>query len=144
MAYQSVCLNKMKIITVILSAFFLCGGVVLAQEDFDFSIHKLESGKEGHTLLIIGGIQGDEPGGFNAASLLVTHYKILKGRVWVVPNLNFISIINRTRGLYGDLNRKFDIIEKDDPQFQTIQKIKSIIQDDRVDVILNHHDGSGF
>ena len=34
-----------------------------------FTLHKLQSGVPGPTLLIIGGIQGDEPGGFTAASL---------------------------------------------------------------------------
>ncbi len=109
-----------------------------------FSVHKLESGVEGHTLLIIGGIQGDEPGGFNAASLIVTHYDILSGNVWIVPNLNFLSIIKRSRGVYGDLNRKFDKLHPNDPEYQTINRIKKLIIDPKVDLVLNLHDGSGF
>ena len=116
----------------------------LASNHINFTLHKLESGRPGNTLLVIGGIQGDEPGGFNAASLLVTHYRIRKGRVWVVPNLNFISIIKRSRGVYGDLNRKFAMIRNNDPEFKTIAKIKEIIIDDEVKLILNLHDGSGF
>ncbi len=112
--------------------------------DLGFSIHKLESGTAGNTLLIIGGIQGDEPGGFNAASLIVTHYDILSGNVWVVPNLNFLSIIKRSRGVYGDLNRKFDKLPIKDPEYQTINRIKKLIVDPKVDLILNLHDGSGF
>ncbi|MEI6125299.1 MAG: M99 family carboxypeptidase catalytic domain-containing protein [Pseudomonadota bacterium] len=115
-----------------------------ADGQLDFTLHKLESGNPGNTLLVVGGIQGDEPGGFNAAALLVTHYKIKKGGVWVVPNLNFISIINQSRGIYGDLNRKFLTITREDPQYKTIRKIKSIILDSRVDMVLNLHDGSGF
>ena len=80
----------------------------------------------------------------NAASLLVTQYTIRKGSVWVIPNLNFISIINRSRGVYGDLNRKFATIKKNDPEYETIKKIKRIITDERTDIILNLHDGSGF
>ena len=79
--------------------------------DYDFSVHKMGNNK-GNTLLIIGGIQGDEPGGFTAASLIVTNYKIKNGNVWVVPNLAFESIIKRSRGIYGDLNRKFADIKK--------------------------------
>ncbi|SDU55227.1 M14 family metallopeptidase [Desulfobacula phenolica] len=112
--------------------------------DLGFSVHKLESGVDGHTLLIIGGIQGDEPGGFNAASLIVTHYDILSGNVWVVPNLNFLSIIKRSRGVYGDLNRKFDKLHPKDPEYHTIEKIKKLIIDPKVDLVLNLHDGSGF
>ncbi|MCP4021847.1 MAG: deacylase [Desulfobacteraceae bacterium] len=112
--------------------------------DLKFSVHKLKSGIKGHTLLIIGGIQGDEPGGFNAASLIVTHYEILSGNVWVVPNLNFPSIIKRSRGVYGDLNRKFAKLHPKDPEYQTINRIKKLIIDPEVDLVLNLHDGSGF
>jgi len=112
--------------------------------NLDFSVHKLESGVPGNTILIVGGIQGDEPGGFNAASIITTHYTIKSGNVWVVPNLNFLSIIKRSRGVYGDLNRKFADIQESDPEFKTIEKIKSLILNDRVDLILNLHDGSGF
>ncbi|MDH5178346.1 MAG: succinylglutamate desuccinylase/aspartoacylase family protein [Gammaproteobacteria bacterium] len=110
----------------------------------DFSLHKLESGTDGPTLLVIGGIQGDEPGGFTAASLLVTDYRITHGNVWVVPNLNFLSIIKRSRGVYGDMNRKFLTLPKADPEYAAVEKIKSIILNEKVDIILNLHDGSGF
>lgn len=111
---------------------------------FDFTFHKLESGVPGPTLLVIGGIQGDEPGGFTAASLLVTDYKITSGNVWVVPNLNFLSIIKRSRGVHGDMNRKFLRLAKADPEYLAVEKIKSIILNNKVDIILNLHDGSGF
>jgi hypothetical protein len=133
-----------KFFAVITVYLLVCTHSGLAYDSIDFTLHKLESGRPGNTLLVIGGIQGDEPGGFNAASLLVTHYNIKKGNVWVVPNLNFISIIKRTRGVYGDLNRKFASLRSADPEFDTIGKIKSIILDGQVDVVLNHHDGSGF
>lgn len=110
----------------------------------DFTLHKLESGLPGPTLLVIGGIQGDEPGGFTAASLLVTDYKVTRGSVWIVPNLNFLSIIKRSRGVHGDMNRKFLRLPKADPEYLAVEKIKSIILDEKVDIILNLHDGSGF
>jgi hypothetical protein len=109
-----------------------------------FSAYNLNSGIVGNTLLVIGGIQGDEPGGFNAASLIVTHYKILSGSVRVVPNLNFPSIIKRSRGIHGDLNRKFDRLNPDDPEFNTIKRIKKMILAPGVDLVLNLHDGSGY
>ncbi|MDQ1340714.1 MAG: hypothetical protein QG567_1872 [Campylobacterota bacterium] len=123
---------------------FLALPIFLFASNLDFTLHKKGEDKNESILLVIGGIQGDEPGGFNAASLLVTHYKITKGSVWVVPNLNFNSIVERSRGLFGDLNRKFAHIEKDDPEYSTIERIKSAILDERVDMVLNLHDGSGF
>jgi predicted deacylase len=133
-----------KSLSIVFVCFLAIAKTVFASGDLDFTLHKLESGQPGATLLVVGGIQGDEPGGFNAASLLVTNYKIRKGSVWVVPNLNFISIIKRTRGVHGDLNRKFASIKHTDPELDTIEKIKAIILNDQVDVILNLHDGSGF
>ncbi len=122
----------------------LAGPAPASQCALDFSVHTLASKIPGKTALIVGGIQGDEPGGFNAAALIATRYNILSGRVIVVPNLNFESIIKRSRGVYGDMNRKFDQVSKTDPERQTIAKIKSMITDPNVDFILNLHDGSGF
>ena len=70
-----------------------------------------------NTMLLIGGIQGDEPGGFLAASIVATDYNITKGSLWVVPNLNFPSIIERSRGTKGDMNRKFAHVDKNDPDY---------------------------
>lgn len=135
----------MKKRCVILLAMLCVLGSSSPAAGLEFTLHKLESpGQVGPVLLIVGGIQGDEPGGFNAASLLVTHYAITHGRVWVVPNLNFISIIERTRGLYGDLNRKFLSLDERDPEFDTIRRIKGIIRNEDIGVVLNLHDGSGF
>jgi len=112
-------------------------------KNFDFNIIK-KGFKDHNTLLIVGGIQGDEPGGFIAASLIATHYEIKKGSVWIVPNLNFYSIIKRSRGPYGDMNRKFAKLDKDDPEYESIQRIKSYINDKSVKLIVNLHDGSGY
>ena len=111
--------------------------------DLDFSLHRLGS-DSGPTLLVVGGIQGDEPGGFSAASLLVTDYSIKSGRVWVVPNLNFPSIVKRNRGTFGDMNRKFAHVDPKDPDYAAVKKIQDIIRAPEVSVILNLHDGSGF
>jgi len=112
-------------------------------DKFKFDIIK-KGIQDDNTLLIVGGIQGDEPGGFMAASLMTTHYEIKKGSVWIVPNLNFYSIIKRSRGPFGDMNRKFATLSKDDPEYETVQRIKKYIKDDHVKLILNLHDGSGF
>jgi hypothetical protein len=111
----------------------------------EFAFDLVKKGKlDDNTLLIVGGIQGDEPGGFMAASLIATHYDITKGSVWIVPNLNFYSIIKRSRGPFGDMNRKFAGLSKKDPEYKIVQRIKSYITDPNVKLILNLHDGSGF
>jgi len=122
---------------------FVFSTLLSATTIMDFDL--IKKGKEdNNTLLIIGGIQGDEPGSFMSASLFSTHYEITKGSVWVVPNLNFLSIIERNRGPYGDMNRKFADLSKEDPEYANIQKIKSHISDKRVKLVVNLHDGSGY
>lgn len=115
----------------------------LSANSFNFDLIK-KGVDDNNTLLVIGGIQGDEPGGFISASLLSTHYEITKGSVWIVPNLNFYSIIKRSRGPHGDMNRKFAYLSKEDPEYDAIQRIKSYIKDDKVKLIVNLHDGSGY
>jgi predicted deacylase len=101
-------------------------------------------GDNSPAVLVVGGIQGDEPGGFSAATLLATHYTITKGAVWIVPNLNFPSIVRNSRGLHGDMNRKFLRLDKNDPEYPTVSRIQELIRHPDVKLVLNLHDGSGF
>lgn len=96
------------------------------------------------TLLVIGGIHGNEPGGYFSTSILATHYKINSKNLWVVPNLNQKSIRVNKRGIYGDMNRKFSKIKKNDRDTKIVKEIKSIILSKNVSLILNLHDGHGF
>lgn len=122
--------------------FFISGLFAL---DLEFSVG--ENGKsldDNNTVLIFGGIQGDEPGGFHAASLLLSDYNITKGKIIVAPNLAFDSIIKRSRGKNGDLNRKFASISPKDPDYQTVKRIKELILLPEVSMVINLHDGWGF
>lgn len=131
-----------RVFFLVWAGFFLSSAVPVCAAP-DFTLHRMGPGG-GSTLLVVGGIQGDEPGGFSAAALLTTHYTITKGQVWVVPNLNFPSILIRNRGGYGDMNRKFSAMDAKDPDYDAVRRIQSIIVDPQVDLILNLHDGSGF
>ena len=117
---------------------------IINAANLSFELFKKESNEKGNTLLIIGGIHGDEPGGYFAPAFLEKYYEIKSGNVWVIPDLNADSIMANNRGLYDDMNRKFSSIEKNDPDFDTVTKIKEIILDKKVDLILNLHDGYGF
>ncbi len=105
---------------------------------------KKENNDSNTTLLVIGGIHGNEPGGYFAASILATHYKITSKNLWIVPNLNQDSIRRNRRGIHGDMNRKFAHIKANDKDKKTLQEIKKIILSKNVSLILNLHDGHGF
>ena len=105
---------------------------------------KKENPDSNTTLLVIGGIHGNEPGGYFAASLLAMHYKILSKNLWIIPNLNRESIVANRRGIHGDMNRKFATISSKDKDKKTVETVKKIILDPKVSLILNLHDGHGF
>ena len=124
--------------------FFMFISNIYANTNKEFTLYKKEAKEAGNTLLIIGGIHGDEPGGYFAPAFFEKHYKITKGSVWVAPSVNIDSMIANTRGIYKDMNRKFSKIDKKDEDYANIQKIKKLITDKKVDLILNLHDGHGF
>ena len=92
--------------------------------------------------MLIGGIQGNEPGGFLSADLYAD-MSLEKGNLIVVPRANFYSIILNQRGPHGDMNRKFTHEEN---SISTEDKIVSILKRliSESDYLLNLHDGSGY
>ena len=116
----------------------------LPTKNTPFSVYELKGKQDGPTLLVIGGIHGDEPGGYFAPALLMDFYQIQKGKVIVVPNLNPDSIMAFRRGIYKDMNRKFAVIKRNDPDFNNVESIKKLITDKETDFIINLHDGHGF
>ncbi|WP_457748316.1 M99 family carboxypeptidase catalytic domain-containing protein [Sulfurimonas sp.] len=110
----------------------------------NINLIKKENNDSNTTLLVIGGIHGNEPGGYFSASILATHYTITSKNLWVIPNLNKESIIANKRGIHGDMNRKFSHIEKNDKDKEIVNEVKKIILSKKVSLVLNLHDGHGF
>ncbi|HPJ94100.1 MAG TPA: M14/M99 family metallopeptidase [Deltaproteobacteria bacterium] len=109
--------------------------------DHELDIYRIHGQEEGPTLMIMGGIQGNEPGGYLAADLYVD-MGLKKGNLIVVPRANFYSILVNDRGPNGDMNRKFADAASVDPDSDVVKKIKDLMAE--ADYFLNMHDGSGF
>ncbi|MDR3204810.1 MAG: hypothetical protein LBV23_08710 [Deltaproteobacteria bacterium] len=107
----------------------------------ELEVYKIFGRQNGPTIMLIGGIQGDEPGGFLSADLYVD-LALKRGNLIIVPRANFKSIILHDRGPDGDMNRKFDEVNFSDPDFERVEIIKNLIAES--DLMLNLHDGSGF
>jgi hypothetical protein len=107
----------------------------------ELEIYKIYGRHEGPTIMIMGGIQGDEPGGFMSADLYVD-MALKRGNLIVVPRANFKSIILFDRGPDGDMNRKFAEVQDKDPDGDRVAIIKNLMAES--DLFLNLHDGSGF
>jgi len=109
---------------------------------YELNIYKIHGKRPGKTLMLIGGIQGNEPGGFLSADLYAD-MSLEKGNLIVVPRANFYSIILNQRGPNGDMNRKFS---HEDASASMEDKIVNILKKliSESDYLLNLHDGSGF
>ncbi|MCP3901572.1 MAG: succinylglutamate desuccinylase, partial [Desulfobacteraceae bacterium] len=99
---------------------FIATGSVVAQkrtytvffegEDNELHVFKVNGTEPGKTLMIIGGIQGDEAAGFLAADRYAD-ISLKKGNLIVVPRANFPSILKRERKINEDMNRKFSGVD---------------------------------
>ncbi len=118
--------------------------VFLPNTDHELNVYRIFGEEPGKTIMIIGGIQGDEPGSYLTADLYAD-IQLKKGNLIVVPRANFYSILlNRREGLTGDMNRKFgkngNIKKSLDEEVVVV--LKHLIADS--DLLLNLHEGSGF
>jgi hypothetical protein len=115
--------------------------VYFADTQDELSVYRVYGAEPGKTLMLIGGIQGDEPGGFLSADLYAD-ITLAKGNLIVVPRANFYSIILRRRAPDGDMNRQFG----DPVTARRHKKIVAILKKlmAESDMLLNLHDGSGF
>lgn len=120
--------------------------VFLRDTDHELHVYRIFGEKPGKTIMLIGGIQGDEPGGYLTADLYAAvHLK--KGNLIVVPRANFYSILlNRRQGLTGDMNRKFasnrDSKRTTSLEDEIVLILKQLIAES--DCLLNLHEGSGY
>jgi hypothetical protein len=109
---------------------------------YELNVYKIYGKQPGKTLMLIGGIQGNEPGGFLSADLYAD-MSLARGNLIVVPRANFYSIILNQRGPHGDMNRKFT---NGDSARSAEDKIVSILKKliSESDFLLNLHDGAGY
>ncbi len=107
-------------------------------------VYTITGETQGPTLLIVGGIHGDEP----VCSRVAESYcrlKLKKGNLIIVPRLNKPALKARKRkGLGGDMNRLFGSPgpSEKNPDLKVVNLVKSLVKD--ADYVVNLHMGGGF
>ena len=107
----------------------------------EIEVFTLFGRENGPTVMLLGGIHGNEPGAYLSADLYAD-LSLKKGNLIVVPRANFKSVIAGQRGPGGDMNRKFDSVGEGDPEAAVVQVLKSLMAES--DALVTLHDGSGF
>ncbi|MCK5328150.1 MAG: hypothetical protein KAR36_06060 [Candidatus Latescibacteria bacterium] len=109
--------------------------------DYELHVYRIFGEEPGKTLLLIGGIQGNEPGGFLSADLYAD-MALARGKLIVVPRANFYSILLNRRQINEDMNRQFAEASEINYEAKIVAILKELISES--DCLLNLHDGSGF
>ncbi len=115
--------------------------VYFENTDYELHVYRIHGTDKGKTLIIIGGIQGDEPGGYTTADLYAD-MTLKKGNLIVVPRANFLSIIKHKREINNDMNRRFNEKNREYYEDKIVEILKELIS--QSDYLLNLHEGSGF
>ena len=118
--------------------------VCFAGTPYELNVYRIYGRIPGTTIIILGGIQGNEPGGNLSADLYVD-LNLDVGDLIVVPRANFKSIILYQRAPDGDMNRQFHLRHNGSPKpcmSGVVNVVKGLMRE--ADVFLNLHDGRGF
>ena len=108
---------------------------------YELNVYKIYGRKDGPTMMIIGGIQGNEPGGFLSADLYID-MALKRGNLIIVPRANFYSILLFRRSLNGDMNRMFGRKLRSGYDSKIVRTLESLMS--KSDILLNLHDGWGY
>lgn len=104
-----------------------------------------ESGVNGPTVMIIGGMHGNEPAGYLAARRFAK-VRPRRGRLIVIPEANRLAVKAGARigGHPGDLNRDFPRTRSENPDSTLAKSIWSLVMQTKPDYLLDLHEGYDF
>jgi len=108
---------------------------------FPLTVYFLRGTLSGPTVMVQGGIQGDEVSGYLAAQIL-TRAKVHRGNLLIVPRANIPSVHARKRQINVDLNRRFDRDYNAFYEDRLARVIRFLLAGS--DAFIHLHEGSGF
>ena len=116
---------------------------------FATAMHIINGREPGPTVLIIGGMHGNEPAGAEAAAA-ISCWTIGGGRLIVIPRANVPALAAKTRripgldGDEGDLNRHFPLDAEAGFRSEHAADLWQVVQDLDPDWLIDLHEGYDF
>ncbi len=108
---------------------------------YPLTVHFLRGAEPGPTVMVQGGIQGDEVSGYIAAQVL-TRAEVRRGNLIVIPRANVPTVLAKKRQINVDLNRRFDQDYNDFYEDRLARAIRFLLRE--ADAFIHLHEGSGF
>ncbi len=125
-------------------------GLISAGSRWETRYQVIESGEPGPTVVVTGGVHGDEPAGARAAEQ-ICHWPVLKGRLVVIPGANGAGLAAGTRFIPGvnpeerDLNRDFPKTGAEDKAAgEPAAALWGFVVSQKPDWLIDLHEGYGF
>jgi hypothetical protein len=113
---------------------------------YETPLYVFASGRPGKIALVLGGVHGNEPGGWLAADRVVDNLRPENGALLVVPRANKVAVglFERTTDALGDLNRSYPGFDDGLPMERMAVQICNTIRDYHVDLVHDMHESWAF
>jgi hypothetical protein len=120
--------------------------LLMAGTRYETPLYVFASGRPGRIALALGGVHGNEPGGWLAAERVVDNVRPANGAVLVIPRANKVAISmgERTTDDLADLNRSYPGFEDGKPMERLATEIMNAIRDFHVDLVHDMHESWSF
>jgi Succinylglutamate desuccinylase / Aspartoacylase family len=118
---------------------------LMAGTDYATPAVLTHSGVEGPRVLVLGGVHGNEPGGWMAADA-IAQWTVRVGSLVVVPRANIVAtrVFQRTLPELGDLNRLYPGSADGLPMARMALEIVSLANEIDADLLIDMHESWGF
>lgn len=119
--------------------------LLMAETPQETVAYTVGSGQPGPVVLVLGGVHGNEPGGWLAAER-VSDLKPKAGALIVIPRANrqAVELGSRTTDELGDLNRLYPGDPQGLPMARMAAQIVALIAEYNVNAVLDLHESWGF
>ncbi len=109
------------------------------------ALYVIDSGKPGPVVMIVGGVHGNEPAGYTAATE-IGDWEIRTGTLLVLPEANKLADDKKIRYLSseGDLNRSFPKSSSQTPSNTLSKAIWNAMKTYDVDWLMDMHEGYDY
>ncbi len=118
---------------------------ILSDTEYETELYTINSNKPGPTVMVVGGVHGNEPSGYLSADD-IKDWKISSGKLIVLPeaNVKAIKADKRTAPGEKDLNRSFPQKESESADNKLATEIYSIAKSNKINWLIDLHEGYDY
>ncbi|HEX8465629.1 MAG TPA: succinylglutamate desuccinylase/aspartoacylase family protein [Abditibacterium sp.] len=118
-------------------------GILMARTPYQTPLFIKTGAETGPTIVVIGGLHGDEPAGYLAAREL-KKWTITRGKLVLVPDAHVAAIQRGVRAYPRNMNRLFPGKPNGDAMERLAFELWQLIKQAKPDLVLTLHESRGF